>query len=129
MRCPENWSFAKREPDQELFRGYLQTVKEGTDALSNRKRRHQILYNLIAPIFEKKDEDRLFSEEQRRILWNSAEEKRCPWCPPKQKLRWSDLTIDHVKPHALGGKTVLNNGQICCRKHNSKQGMKAGKAA
>lgn len=121
--------FSTLQPDQELFRSYLQTVKEGTDALSNRKHRHQILYKLLAPIFEKKDEDRLFNEEQRRILWNSAEVKRCPFCPKNRKLRWSDLAINHIKPHSLGGKTTLDNGQICCRMHNSKMGNKSKKAA
>jgi hypothetical protein len=116
--------FTKLQPDQELFRSYLQTVKEGTDALTNRKHRHHILYKLLAPIFEKKDEDRLFNEEQRRILWNSSDVKRCHYCPPSRKLRWSDLSIDHIKPHALGGKTMLDNGQICCRMHNSKMGKK-----
>jgi hypothetical protein len=121
--------FTPLQADQELFRSYLATVQEGTDALINRKPRHQILYKLLAPIFEKKDEDRLFNEEQRRILWNSAGVKHCPGCPPGSKLRWSDLAIDHIKPHALGGKTVLENAQICCRKHNSKWGKKDKKAA
>lgn len=121
--------FAKLEPDQELFRSYLQTVKEGTDALGNRRRRDEILFSVVAPIFERKDEDRLFNEQQRRILWNTAEQKRCPFCPAGRKLRWSDLTIDHIKPHALGGKTALTNAQICCRKHNAQKGMKARSAA
>jgi 5-methylcytosine-specific restriction endonuclease McrA len=121
--------FSKLDPDQEIFRSYLQTVKEGTDALANRRRRDQIICDLIAPIFEKRDERRLFNEEQRRILWNSAEEKRCPYCPTSSRLHWSDLTIDHVKPHALGGRTDLRNAQICCRKHNSKLGMKTKRAA
>jgi HNH endonuclease len=112
-----------------LFRIFLIffKVKEGTDALSNRK--HLILYKLLAPIFEKKDDDRLFNEEQRRILWNSAGVKCCPYCPPSRKPGWSDLAIDHIKPHALGGKTILDNGQICCRMHNSKMGKKTNKAA
>lgn len=105
---------------EEVYRQYLLTVLEGTDDLCNRTRRAEILSGLLQSLFAPKDENRLFSQEQRRILWNSAEERKCAHC--KRRLTWDDLTIDHIKPHSKGGRTKLKNAALMCRKHNSMKG-------
>jgi len=105
---------------EELYRQYLMTVLEGTDEVNNRRHRIQILRGVLASLFARKDADRLFSPEQRRILWNSGEERRCSYC--KKRLSWDDFTIDHIRPHSKGGRTALDNAALMCRKHNSMKG-------
>jgi uncharacterized protein DUF262 len=87
-------------PDQEVYRDYLLTVSQMTDDVSQRRKREQILANLLRSVFAEKDTQRGFSAEQRRILWNTAANRAChhPGC--KQILTWDDFTIDHVNPHS-----------------------------
>jgi 5-methylcytosine-specific restriction endonuclease McrA len=112
---------------QELFREYLLTVREGTDEINHRRKREQILRRLLETLFERKDSARLFSAEQRRILWNTTEARKCITC--KKSLTWEDFTIDHINPHSKGGRTALDNAALMCRKHNSAKGNRVGKRA
>lgn len=114
-------------PRDELLRQYLYTVREGSDSEPNRQKRHNILEGLLLPLFEKKDEQRLFSPEQRRILWNTAEERVCAECGCE--LDWTDFHADHIKPYCLGGKTILDNAAILCATHNIAKGKKFRTAA
>jgi HNH endonuclease len=104
------------EPGQELYREYLLTVLQGTDEISQRKRRVDILGGLLEPLFLKKDRSRAFSKEQRRILWNNSEAPRC--AEGNHILTWDDFTVDHVDPWGKGGLTDLKNADLMCR-HNS----------
>lgn len=108
------------QPSEEIYREYLLTVLEGTDEVNHRRRRAEILHGLLASLFEKKDENRVFSPEQRRILWNSTDARRCAAC--RKQLTWDDFTIDHIYPHSKGGRTALRNAALMCRKHNSMKG-------
>lgn len=119
--------FKTLSPREELFRQYLQTVKEGVDSEGNRRKRHELLSGLLQPIFERKDANRLFSPEQRRILWNTAEERVCAECGCV--LTWRDFHADHIKPFSLGGKTSLENAALLCVKHNLIKGKRSRKAA
>ena len=114
--------FKKLTIQEEVFLHYLQTVREGSDAESHRKKRHSILHGLLAPIFEYKDPQRLFSPEQRRILWNTAEKRVCEVC--KRDLTWSDFHADHIKPFSQGGRTTLDNAARLCAEHNQQKGNK-----
>ncbi len=114
--------------DQRLFADYLLTVQGDTDSLATRQRRAEILKKIFGGLFEKKDEQRGFTIEQRRLLWHSEDRKRCPKC--QIPLSWTNFTIDHIKPHTLGGKSNLSNAAMLCRschviqereKDNSKQ--------
>ncbi|MGD9160803.1 MAG: DUF262 domain-containing protein [Desulfobacteraceae bacterium] len=105
---------------QEVFRNYLSTVQQQTDSALQRKRREEILRNLLQNIFEKKDSNRFFSEEQRRIMWNSKRTHVCKEC--KNEITWNNFTLDHINPWSKGGKTQLKNATILCRKCNSKKG-------
>lgn len=107
-------------PGQELYRDYLLTVLEGTDELTKRQKRESILRGLLGSLFEKTDLKRLFSSEQRRILFNTAGERKCAECP--KKLGWDDFTADHVRPFSKGGRTDLSNAALMCQKHNSAKG-------
>jgi hypothetical protein len=114
-------------PRDELLRQYLSAVREASDSEPNRQKRHSILEGLLQPLFEKKDEQRLFSSEQRRILWNTAEERVCAVCGCE--LDWNDFHADHIKPHCLGGMTTLDNAAILCATHNLAKGKKFRKTS
>ena len=109
-------------PEQELYREYLLTVSQMTDDVNQRRKREQILRSLLGSLFSTKDEQRGFTQEQRRIIWNTASNRTCvhPGC--KRKLNWSDFTIDHINPHSKGGRSQLENAAIMCREHNSAKG-------
>ena len=109
-------------PDERIFADYLTTVQGDTDSQATRERRAQILRSLLAGLFEKKDERRSFSPEQRRLIWHSDGTKRCSICGVK--LDWTNFTIDHIKPFTKGGKTSLRNAALMCRKHNSQKGAR-----
>lgn len=102
------------------YREYLLTVLSSTDEITQRRKRMNILDGLLKNLFEVKDKQRMFSPEQRRVIWNSTEERKCKICGVK--LTWDDFTIDHINPHSRGGKTNINNSALLCRKHNSAKG-------
>jgi hypothetical protein len=109
-------------PDQRLFADYLLTIQGDTDSLATRQRRAEILKRVFGGLFEKKDQQRGFTVEQRRLLWHSDDRKRCPQC--RTPLSWTNFTIDHIKAHALGGKSTLSNAALMCRSCNSRKGKK-----
>ncbi len=111
-------------PDELLYTRYLLSVQQGTDALSQRKTRGEIVHGLFAGLFERRDEQRSFSPEQRRLLWNSEAEQYCknPRC--RAKLRWGDFHVDHKRAHSRGGKTSLENAQLLCPKCNTSKGAR-----
>ncbi|HVS50854.1 MAG TPA: DUF262 domain-containing protein [Opitutaceae bacterium] len=110
------------KPAQRVFQEYLLTVQGDTDSAANRERRRQILRNTLWSIYERKDEKRTFTEEQRRLLWNSAEKHTCAKC--NGALHWNDFTVDHVKAWARGGRSTLKNAQLMCRGCNSSKGAR-----
>lgn len=104
----------------EKSREYLLTVLQSTDEYNQRKRREQILRGLLETLFLKKDNERTFSVEQRRIIWNSAAERRCSKCG--KPVTWSDFTVDHIRPFSKGGQTKLKNAAIMHKNCNSAKG-------
>lgn len=110
------------KPDQRLFADYLLTVQGDTDSLATRKRRADLLRDVLGGLFEKKDERRNFTLEQRRLIWHSEKSKRCQVCG--EPLTWNNFTIDHRKPFSLGGRTAPTNAQLMCRRHNSMKGAR-----
>jgi hypothetical protein len=97
------------KPAQRFYQEYLLTVQGDTDSSANRDRRRAILHGLLGSLYERKDEKRGFSTEQRRIIWNTDEKRTCAKC--KKPLMWQDFTVDHIIAHAKGGKTSLRNAQ------------------
>jgi hypothetical protein len=107
-------------PDQELYRDYLLTVSQMTDDVAQRRKREQILRGILGSLFARKDAQRGFTPEQRRIIWNTSANRTCTKC--NGKLCWDDFTIDHINPHSKGGRSQLENAALMCRKHNSAKG-------
>lgn len=110
------------KPEQRLFADYLLTVQGSTDTLAQRKRRADILRQTLGGLFEKKDECRIFTIEQRQLIWHSEKSKKCSGCD--KLLTWNNFTIDHIKPYSLGGRTSTVNAALMCRNCNSKKGAR-----
>lgn len=111
--------------DMDLYRSYLQTVLEGTDTSQNRKAREKILAGLFGSLFEKKDPWRLFTQEQRRVIWQHNKDKRCVFCG--KQVTWENFTLDHVRPHSRGGRTSSINAALAHKSCNSRAGDKRRK--
>jgi len=111
------------KPGQRLFADYVLTVQGDTDSSANRDRRREILKGLLWSLFDRKDENRGFSSEQRRIIWHTDEKKKCARC--NRNLTWTDFTVDHVKAWSRGGPTSLRNAKPMHRRCNSAKGARA----
>jgi 5-methylcytosine-specific restriction endonuclease McrA len=109
-------------PGKDLYKDYLLTVQSATDEIGQRRKREQILRGLLESLFQQKDFKRIFSQEQRRIIWNTSDSLKCKKC--HKILSWNDFTIDHISPYTKGGKTKLENAALMCRSCNSKKGSK-----
>lgn len=114
--------------EHDLYRQYLLTVTQATDEVNQRRLRESILRGLLESLFAKKDSQRSFSDAQRRILWNTSADRRCPnpnHNPNCTKhLTWDDFTIDHISPHSKGGRSRLENAALMCRSCNSSKGKR-----
>jgi 5-methylcytosine-specific restriction endonuclease McrA len=108
------------KPGQEVYRQYLLTVREGTDRAEQRRAREQILRRLLETLFARKNTQRLFTAEQRRVVWNSSSARKCERC--RCALSWQDFTVDHIDPHSKGGRSRLENAALMCRSCNSSKG-------
>ena len=108
------------EVQQRLVQDYLLTVQGDTDSGATRDRRRLILRGLLWSIFERKDEKRVFSMEQRRILWNDEKNRICPKC--KTQISWQNVSVDHILAHTRGGLTSSSNAQLMHRNCNSSKG-------
>jgi hypothetical protein len=108
----------------QIYSDYLLTVQGDTDSAATRERRREILKGLLFSLFDYKDDQRTFTPEQRRILWNSDEKRLCAnrRCPNGRILTWDDFTVDHVKAWIKGGATKVENAQLMCRSCNSAKG-------
>lgn len=118
----EQYRHAKPVKPQPPCSDYLLTVQGDTDSAATRHRRANVIRGLLQPLYEYKDGRRIFSQEQRRIIWNNDVTQKCanPGC--RRKLSWDDFTVDHMVAHIKGGKTRVENGQLMCRKCNSRKG-------
>ncbi len=108
------------KPGQELYREYLLTVLQSTDEIKQRQKREEILKGILESLFEKKDNKRMFSSEQRRLIWNSESESKCAICG--KAVSWEDFTADHIKPYSKGGKTSVSNAALTHRSCNARKG-------
>ena len=111
-------------PHQQMFADYLLLVQQSTDVLIW-TRRAEMIRQLFSGLFERKDDRRIFGTEQRRLLWNSDENKTCSQCG--EPLDWTNFQVDHIKVHSRGGKTDLSNAALVCVPCNASKG--AGRRA
>jgi hypothetical protein len=105
---------------QRLYSDYVLTVQGDTDSSANRERRRALLKSLLWSLYERKDDKRGFTPEQRRIIWGTDEKQVCAKC--KKPLSWNDYTVDHILAYSKGGKTSLKNAQPMHKKCNCSKG-------
>jgi hypothetical protein len=76
-----------------------------------------------------KDEKRAFSELDRIKIYR-RDKGLCQQClrdgvPEKDaKVSWSNYQADHIFPHSKGGATIIENGELLCKRHNQSKGAK-----
>lgn len=74
-----------------------------------------------------KDSKRAFTEFERIAIYRKGK-GFCQQClregKPENEARvsWSKYQADHVIPHAKGGKSILENGELLCAYHNQSKG-------
>jgi 5-methylcytosine-specific restriction endonuclease McrA len=108
------------KPEHQLFKDYLATVQSNTDSVNVRKERARILEHVLEGVFAQKDTRRLFTEEQRRLIWHSTKPQTCCIC--SKELSWDRFQVDHFEPHSRGGRTSLENAKLICPSCNSRKG-------
>jgi hypothetical protein len=109
----------------DIYRDYLLTVSQMTDDVAQRRKREQILRSILESLFARKDAQRGFTAEQRRIIWNQSGQRKCTGCGCK--LTWEDFTVDHIDPHSRGGRSRLENAALMCVSCNSSKGNRRRK--
>ncbi len=107
-------------PEERMFANYLLQVQQQTDDLTHRKNRADMVRQLFKGLFARKDAQRIFSAEQRRLLWNTDDKKTCSQCG--ELLNWNNFQVDHIKPYSRGGRTRLSNAALICRHCNASKG-------
>jgi 5-methylcytosine-specific restriction endonuclease McrA len=76
-----------------------------------------------------KDEKRAFTELERILIYRKGK-GFCQECLREGKpeseaaVSWSKYQADHVIPHAKGGRTILENGELLCSYHNQAKGAR-----
>jgi hypothetical protein len=113
--------------DREIL-NYNELTGHSTDSQANLKSRYDIFFkNLLEymPKLELKDNNRMFSDEQRLAIYRKNDGK----CQVKKKRKgekcdWNNWQADHIKPWSKGGKTTVENGQVSCPACNAAKGAK-----
>lgn len=66
------------------------------------------------------------SRFRKRILYN-RDNWSCQYCAKKLSIK--NITIDHVVPKCMGGKTTWRNCVVCCKSCNRNKGSKSPQEA
>lgn len=123
-----NEGLPEEERDPQLIE-YRRLTSYSTDAEESIRARVEVLEKRLfeaIPNIELKDELRGFTHEQRLAIFR----RDGGACQVKvkcdgQKVGWDNWHADHIKPHSLGGKTTVANGQLSCVPCNLSKGASA----
>lgn len=119
-----DYEFFKRQLDKEIDKIVYGTVS-GTSP--NVKYDQRTLEEM--PLQQIRERDPAYGEKLRNLVFESAYENgiyKCTHCgmtSPHKK----DFQVDHIIPMSKGGKTVISNLQLLCRKCNGIKGDKEEK--
>ena len=98
------------------WRSYAQWTRTSADVGRTVQRRHVFfckeMLDILSP--KKRDEQRLFSDFEKQIVF-FRDEERCQFCKmvgEEHPVTWNDSEIHHVTPHSEGGRTSLVNGAL-----------------
>lgn len=97
---------------------YKDLTGHSTDATESLRSRYEYLLRKLLeyyPKFELKDNNRIFTHEQRLAIFRRDHET----CQLKIKCNgikcdWDNWDADHKIPWSKGGKTTVDNGQVAC---------------
>jgi hypothetical protein len=111
--------------DPELL-AYKERTSHSTDAQDSIQWRHDFLLRKFfeaVPDIEQKDNQRLFSHEQRLAIFR----RDVGICQVRLKCQgikceWDAWQADHKDPWSKGGKTTVENGQVACQECNAAKG-------
>ncbi len=124
-------SFYDRHQNTEEDDGDMWLFKANRQQSTNNLQiRDQILRQMFFEDIKNKNIELLLKDKKR--VFNEAEKIRiyrrdkglCQKCLAEgknendAKVSWSDYEADHIFPHALGGQTIVENGQVLCKYHN-----------
>lgn len=97
---------------------YHEKISHSTDSVDSVQWRHEYLARKLLealPSIEQKDDQRLFTYEQRLAIWR-RDKGKCQIgvkCDHKH-CDWDNWQADHKVPWSRGGKTTVENGQVAC---------------
>lgn len=105
---------------------YKRLTSQSTDteeSIKGRVELNQKRFFEVLPDIELIDPIRGFTHAQRLAIYRRDEGH----CKVKikcdgEKVGWNNWHADHVKPHSLGGKTTVSNGQLACQPCNLSKG-------
>jgi hypothetical protein len=105
------------------FLSYKERTSHSTDTEDSIAWRQEFLLRKFfeaVPDIELKDDQRLFSHEQRLAIFrrdqgNCQIKLKCDGT----KCEWDAWEADHIKPWSKGGKTLVSNGQVACMPCNA----------
>jgi hypothetical protein len=118
----------KPEEDRDLsLVEYRRLISQSTDAEESIRSRLEMFerrFFAAVPSIEPKDPIRAFSHEQRLAIYRRDNGT----CQLKLKcdgtrVSWGHWHADHRVPHTLGGKSIVENGQVACSACNLSKGM------
>jgi hypothetical protein len=114
------------ERDEKMVSYQIAVLQQTANLASQQERQRILTEDMVAtiPSLALLDDQRHFTYEQRAAIFRKAQ-GRCvnpdsqPDC--EEECRWDSFHADHIVPHARGGKTTVENGQLLCPKCNQKK--------
>jgi hypothetical protein len=115
-------SLPEDQRDPELL-AYKERTSHSTDAQDSIEWRQDFMLRKFfeaVPDIEQKDDQRLFSHEQRLAIFRRDKglcriKLKCEGV----KCEWDAWEADHILPWSKGGKTLVSNGQVGCLECNT----------
>jgi hypothetical protein len=102
---------------------YHEKTSHSTDAVDSLSWRHEFLLRKLfeaVPDIELKDDQRLFTHEQRLAIYRrDGGICRVAIKCERKKCEWDNWAADHKTPWSKGGRTTVENGQVSCVACNS----------
>lgn len=101
------------EPDEfpQYVEDYGRTFLGGQiNGKDKREARIRIIKNILDEVVQPLDKQRNFTAIQRYTIWARSADKKCARCG--EVVAWKEFHAGHKTPWALGGRTVVENGQV-----------------
>ena len=126
------WRSTKREEDRDILAFSDARQQSGTEVAIRDRIIRQLFFEYVREHDHEiiaKDTRRAFNEADRIAIYR-RHDGLCQMCLAEGRAEhealvpWREYQADHVLPHALGGRTRLDNAQVLCRQHNTSKGAR-----